>query len=283
MNRHQDWAIIVCLVGGGQEINTGEAGIHEWFMALTQRFENWHIHFSPHLIHTDEKTNRALQLLQHKNHVYTSDKLHLAINLRSYRAENLSHLIHELLDLKQKEAAEIRQNITNYPLVITRSLSKAKAWLHTQVHGSEKCGIVASSQAHRLRPLAIDIRTQVDPVHWFLADKDDIRSSDYLEDVATEFDIQGLELDYTCVVWDADFRYHQDGWQMYSFKGSKWQIMKAKERQTYLKNAYRVLLTRARQGMVIVVPEGNPQDKTRNPDFYNPTYNYLKEIGIPEI
>ncbi len=283
MDRHSDWAIIVCLVGGGQEINTGEAGIREWFNALIRRFPNWHIHLSSHVFTANQALHQILQRMQNRDHVYTSNLLHLATSLRSYRAENLAHFVQVVLDIQPEKARSILKNITNYPLIITRSLSHAKDWLRSQAHGSEKYGILVSSHAHRLRPLAIDIRTNLDPIHWFLENKDDIRSSDYLEDVATEFDVQGLELDYTCIVWDADFRYHSNGWQMYSFKGSKWQSIKSTERQTYLKNAYRVLLTRARQGMIIVVPEGDITDQTRSPIFYDTTYNYLKEIGLPSL
>jgi DUF2075 family protein len=137
-----------------------------------------------------------------------------------------------------------------------------------------------SSQAMRLKPYAIDVRSPMDPIHWFLDNKEDIRSSYYLEDVATEFQVQGLELDWTCVTWDGDFRYSPAGWQTYSFVGSKWQHINKEERKLYLKNAYRVLLTRARQGMVIVVPKGDKEDPTRDPSFYDSTYNYLVEIGF---
>ena len=143
---------------------------------------------------------------------------------------------------------------------MTRDLHKAKAWLKNQARGTERYGIVVSSQAQRLKPLAIDVRVTTDPIHWFLDGKDDVRSSYYLEDVATEFDIQGLELDWACVTWDGDFRYSEGDWQHFSFVGSKWHKIKKAERQLYLKNAYRVLLTRARQGMVIVVPEGDYAD-----------------------
>ena len=139
---------------------------------------------------------------------------------------------------------------------------------------------MVSSQAERLKPHAIDVKSPMDPIHWFLDGKEDVRSSYYLEDVATEFHVQGLELDWACVTWDADFRYTQtmDG-NIGHFVGKMESYQKA-ERQNYLKNAYRVLLTRARQGMVIVVPEGDTEDPTRSPEFYDPTFEYLKEIGF---
>ena len=283
MDRHKDWSMIVCLVGGGQEINTGEAGISEWINSLNRHFSDWHVHISSNLTDKEYAAGESLKLLENHPNVYTTDKLHLAVSLRSFRAEKLSLFVHQLLDRDKQAARETLQDLTRYPIVLTRNVDKAKQWLKLQARGSERYGIIVSSQAYRLRPLAIDVRVKPDPVHWFLADKSDIRSSYYLEDVVTEFDIQGLELDYTCVVWDGDFRYNDIGWGTYSFVGSKWQNINKEERKMYLKNAYRVLLTRARQGMVIVVPEGNPEDLTRLPEFYDATYQYLKELGIEEI
>ena len=170
-----------------------------------------------------------------------------------------------------------------YPIVLTRDVAHARNWLRRQARGSERYGIVVSSQAQRLKPHAIDVRTPVDPVNWFLADIDDVRSSYYLEDVATEFQVQGLDLDWACVVWDADFRYAAEGWQHHSFVGTRWNQIRQPDRKTYLKNAYRVLLTRARQGMVIVVPAGSAEDPTRKSEFYDGTYEYLRSAGIPVL
>jgi DUF2075 family protein len=201
--------------------------------------------------------------------------------MRSFRAENVSLLVKQLLDCKQLEATKtLAQVNSKYPIVLTRDLGKAKAWLKTQARGTERYGIVVSSQAQRLKPLAVDVRVSTNPIHWFLNGKEDVRSSYYLEDVATEFDIQGLELDWACVIWDGDYRYSPSGWKHYSFAGSKWNSIKKEERKVYLKNAYRVLLTRARQGMVIVVPSGDQTDPTRMPEFYDSTFEYLKSIGF---
>ena len=167
--------------------------------------------------------------------------------------------------------------------MLTRSLDQAKAWLRRQKRGTERYGMVVSSQAQRLRPLAIDVRCKPDTVHWFLDDITDIRSSLFLEDAASEFDVQGLKLDWTCLVWDGDLRWQGTRWGNYSFTGNKWQNIRAPERKAYQINAYRVLLTRARQGMVLCIPEGNPDDATRLPEFYDGTYQYLKQIGIEEI
>jgi DUF2075 family protein len=192
--------------------------------------------------------------------------------------------IKQLLDLDEEKAMITLKSISeHYPIVLTRDLSQAKRWLKEKARGSERYGLVVSSQAQRLKPYAIDVRSPMNPVHWFLNDKDDVRSSYYLEDVATEFHIQGLELDWACITWDGDLRYSELGWKTFSFVGSKWHHIHKEERKRYLVNAYRVLLTRARQGMVIVVPEGNAEDLTRKSEYYDPTYNYLKRIGIKTL
>lgn len=283
LDRHPDWATIVCLVGGGQEINTGEAGISEWIRALEKSFSHWDIWLSNKLTDSEYGAGEVLEQLKNRENVVHERVLHLAVSLRSYRAEHVSLLVKELLDMKVESAKETLCKLDKYPIVITRDLQKAKKWLRKQARGSERYGMVVSSQAERLKPYAIDIRPKIDPVHWFLNGKEDVRSSYYLEDVATEFHIQGLELDWACVAWDADFRYSSDGWIMKSFRGKKWQNINSKNRQQYLKNAYRVLLTRARQGMVVVVPHGDKEDPTRLPQFYDPTYEYLQRIGFQEL
>jgi len=284
LDRHDDWTVIVCLVGGGQEINTGEAGISEWIESLNRSFPEWHIYVSNRLTDSEYAAGKALELLNSHKTVITKKELHLSVSMRSFRAENVSLLVKNILDQNVEKARENYKSVFNkYPVVITRDLSKAKQWLKEKARGSERYGIVVSSQAQRLKPYAIDVRSPMDPIHWFLDGKEDIRSSYYLEDVATEFQIQGLELDWVCVTWDGDFRYSKDGWRCFSFVGSRWNNINKEERKLYLKNAYRVLLTRARQGMVIVVPEGDNEDQTRRPDFYIDTFNYLAEIGLEQI
>lgn len=281
IDRHPDWGVVVCLVGGGQEINTGEAGIGEWIGALNRSFPQWHVYISDRLRDPEYGAGQVLEMLRGRSHVHYDPRLHLSVSMRSYRAENVSMLVKQILDLDEPGARETLGQLSGqYPIVITRDLGKAKDWLRSNARGSERYGIVVSSQAIRLKPLAIDVRLKPDPVHWFLAEKKDIRSSYYLEDVVTEFDIQGLEVDWACVTWDADFRYSQEGWSHHSFRGDKWQRIHKPERQKYLKNAYRVLLTRARQGMVIVVPKGDERDPTRSPRFYDSTYSYLKSLNF---
>jgi len=281
LDRHKDWAVVVCLVGGGQEINTGEAGISEWIDSLNRSFPEWHVHISPRLFDAECAAGDALRSLETRKNVFLNEALHLAVSMRSFRAENVSLFVKQVLDCKPDDAKETLAQINSkYPIVLTRDLKKAKAWLKNQARGTERYGIVVSSQALRLKPLAIDVRATTEPIHWFLDGKDDVRSSYYLEDVATEFDIQGLELDWACVTWDGDFRYTEGDWHHFSFVGSKWQKIKKAERQLYLKNAYRVLLTRARQGMVVVVPEGNSEDHTRKHEYYDTTFEYLKSLGL---
>lgn len=284
LDRHQDWAVIICLVGGGQEINTGEAGISEWLNAINEKFSSWEVYISPNLTDSEYQAEEAIRNLQNKTLVNLNSSLHLKVSMRSFRAENLSLLVKRILDLDFDSAVQTYSDLSDdYPIVLTRDVVKAKKWLKEKARGSERYGIIVSSQAQRLKPFAIDVKSPMNPIHWFLNDKDDIRSSYFLEDVATEFHVQGLELDWACVTWDGDLRYSDLGWESYSFVGKKWQHIHKEERKKYLINAYRVLLTRARQGMVIVVPEGSTVDHTRKKEFYDPTFNYFQRIGLKVI
>jgi len=284
LDRHEDWAVIICLVGGGQEINTGEAGISEWLDALNITFLGWKVYISQQLTDTEYRATDAIEKLKLKGRVTFNENLHLSVSLRSFRAEKLSSFVKNLLDINVEKAKHDFLDFSQkYPIVLTRDLIKAKQWLKEKARGSERYGIVVSSQAMRLKPFAIDVKSPMNYVNWFLDDKDDVRSSFYLEDVVTEFQIQGLELDWSCIVWDGDLRYSNNGWQTFSFRGNKWVSINKPERKKYLLNAYRVLLTRARQGMVIVIPEGNQEDHTRKKEYYDPTFAYLSDIGIPQI
>jgi len=282
MDRREDWAVIICLVGGGQEINTGEAGISEWFRALESKYNDWHVYLSPDLLRPEHAAGEIVESMFKRDRSHTSKNLHLNVSLRSFRAEQVSHFVRALLDCEVTEASHYYNQFgEKYPICLTRSLRKAKDWLRLRASGSERFGMVVSSQAERLKPHAIDVRSPINPVKWFLDDKADVRSSYYLEDVATEFHVQGLELDWVCLSWDGDFRYSNGKWDHFSFRGSKWQRIKKESRKTYLKNAYRVLLTRARQGVVIFIPEGSDSDPTRQAAFYDPTFEYLCSLGLP--
>lgn len=281
MDRHADWCTIVCLIGGGQEINTGEAGLLEWLTALKDRFPTWEVHASALLDDRHYTVDAEAVRLLRTERVTKHPDLHLSVSMRSFRAERLSSFVAAVLDGNATEASRLLIDLqARYPIWVTRDLAQARAWLRSVARGSERMGLVASSGAHRLRPEGIHIKASIDPPSWFLNDKADVRSSYYLEDVATEFDIQGLELDWVGVCWDADLRFGKDGWEAYAFRGTTWQTVRADERRLYLANAYRVLLTRARQGMVIFVPEGDDADPTRSRAFYHRTFEFLRACGV---
>ena len=299
LDQREDWATIVCLVGGGQEINTGEAGISEWIKALNEMFPHWNVYISPKLTEPEYAEGKVNELLSDNRNVTYAENLHLGVSLRSYRAEKLSAFVHALLSFDDGAADLYNEIKEKYPIVLTRDMAKARKWLHDKVRGTERTGVLVTKESARFKPLAIHILPAGDEnaVHWFLDDKGDVRSSNYLEDAATEIQVQGLELDYTCVLWDADMRYKGDKWGFYRFNGkTNWVEQKGdtenkQELMKYMLNAYRVLLTRARAGMVICVPAGNGnktlngfwEDATRLPEFYDSTYKYLRDIGIMEL
>ncbi len=281
MDRHQDWAVVVCLVGGGQEINRGEAGIASWIDAIREHFPEWTVHISPNLVDSEYAAGAAISSLGNHPNLVKDAALHLSVSMRSFRAENVSQFVKAALDCDRDLAQEtFKDMMGRYPIAVTRCLDLAKSWIRQHARGTERFGLVATSGALRLKPHAIDVRAPVDPIHWFLSDATDVRSSFYLEDAATEFQVQGLELDWACVNWDADLRHAGSGWSFHSFVGSKWFVVRKDDRTRFLKNAYRVLLTRARQGMVIFVPPGNSSDPTRPPEFYDPTFAFLKSLGV---
>jgi len=284
MDRKEDWCTIICLIGGGQEINMGEAGLIEWFDALQNRFNNWDVYCSDQITHKNYSWGQDLASKLAALRSEQKQALHLAVSVRSYRAEKLSAFVGAVIDGDVDSAQELYSGIQkDYPIALTRNIGQAREWLRKMARGSERYGLVASSGAIRLKPEGIYAKVGIDPVTWFLNNKGDIRSSYYLEDTATEFDIQGLELDWTGVCWDADFRRVGNEWGLYAFKGTRWQDVNNQYRRVYLANAYRVLLTRARQGMVILVPTGDEQDDTRPPKFYDETYEFLLSCGIRQI
>jgi hypothetical protein len=284
MDRHDGWSVVICLVGGGQEIHSGEAGIAAWLEALRARFSTWRVHVSDTLVDSEYDAEESLHDLERCARVVRDPDLHLTASMRSFRAESVSKFVKAVLDGEVAAARALSSEfMARYPLAVTRDLERARAWVRGHARGSERYGLVASSQAQRLKPHAIDVRVDVDPVHWFLDGADDTRSSYYLEDAATEFQVQGLELDWICMNWDADLRRSGGRWSHHAFRGDGWTNIRKSDRQRYLLNSYRVLLTRARQGMVIFVPTGEPRDPTRSPAFYDETYAYLVDVGVPPI
>lgn len=284
MDRHDDWCTIVCLVGGGQEINTGEAGISEWIIALQSRYPDWDVHVSPRIVEPEYRAELELAGFLAEPRVHQQEDLHLAVSMRSFRAEALSEFVGHVVDGQALEACRTYKKICGaYPIYVTRDVASARDWLRKQARGTERFGLVASAGAARLRPVGIHMKAAVDPANWFLNDATDVRSSFFLEEVASEFDVQGLELDWTGVCWDGDFHHNGTAWVHQAFKGRKWQSVRDAARRLYLKNAYRVILTRARQGMVIVVPRGDQGDWTRPHNFYDGTYAFLRECGLPDL
>lgn len=282
MNRHQDWCVIVALIGGGQEINTGEAGLNGWIDALTRRFKDWDVYF-PDKLSQPEYAGGAVDCSA-INNCHIEPDLHLATSMRSFKAETLSHMVHYLIHNEPSKAYECYQQFKHkFPIRITRNFAQAKAWISSKARGNETKGLIASSGAIRLKSEAIFVKNRIAAADWFLNDVDDVRSCHFLEDVATEFDIQGLELDWCLIGWDADYRYEGTAFEHWKFTGTSWKKRQLEEQKRFLENAYRVLLTRARQGMVIFIPRGDEHDSTRPSTFYDDTFSYLKRCGIEVI
>lgn len=285
LNRHNDWATIICLIGGGQEINKGEsAGIYGWFDSLRNNYPNWDIYVSDKITDDEYSKGHNFAEMTKNMNVNIIEDLHLAVSLRSFRSENVSNFVKALLDVDIDTAKRLYEQFNNdYPVFVTRNLHKAKLWVRSQAKGSQRYGLTASSGAKRLRKYGIWVQNKIEGTNWFLNGKNDVRSSFHLEETATEFDIQGLELDWTIVCWDADLRFENGDFKHLKFVGTKWQNIKSADNILYLKNAYRVLLTRARQGFVIFVPTGDETDMTAKPEYYDGIYRYLKSVGIKEL
>lgn len=284
MNRHKDYAVIICLIGGGQEINTGEAGLPEWFSALRKHFSNWKIYVSNQITDNEYTRGNSLEEMLKGLDWQFKDKLHLSVSLRSFRSERVAGFVKSLLDFDIKIAQKLYSDLkSNYPIKITRNLETAFNWVRSKARGSERFGIIASSGAKRLRRYGIWVQNTIEAKNWFLNDRNDVRSSYFLEETATEFDIQGLEIDWAIVAWDADFRVVDNTFIPFNFTGTTWKNVNDNEKKLYTKNAYRVLLTRAQQGFAIFIPEGDDLDITTQKLFYDNTYKYFCDIGIEEI
>ena len=286
MDRHQDWAVIVCLVGGGQEIYNGEAGIIDWFRALQKKFRNWHIYLSDKITDSEYIGNSSIEELLTGCSYSLRPALHLGVSLRSFRSEKLAEFVKLLLDNEPSAAAAVYSELSiHYPIILTRDLDKAKEWIRKKARGTERYGLLASSEGKRLRGIGIWVPSVINHVGWFLNEKDNVDSSYFLEVAASEFKVQGLEIDYSILAWDADLRRSGKGFDYFKFRGTRWNHVNNMQQQKYLKNAYRVLMTRARQGMIIFVPSGtDPEDDpTRDSAFYDDIYKYLRSCGIKEL
>ena len=283
MDRHRDWCVVICLVGGGQEINTGEGGIAEWLQALRTRSPRWTVHMPRQICGDEYLPNGGAHRLTACEQVIDAPALHLSVSIRSFRAERLSEFVGAVIAGNSIAANELIASLNEYPIAVTRDLPQARHWLRQRRRGKERAGLLASSNGLRLKSHGVFVRAKVDPAQWFLAPRDDVRSSDALEDAATEFEVQGLELDWACVCWDANLRQGPHGWESFRFFGTRWQQIRDEARKSFLLNSYRVLLTRARQGMVIYIPPGDAEDITRAPKFYDDIATFLYQCGIPKI
>lgn len=285
LNRHEGWATIVCLIGGGQEINKGEsAGIAGWFESIKNSYPDWDVYISNKITDDEYSKGKSFDKLTEGIRYKIIEDLHLAVSLRSFRSENVAAFVKAFLDVEKGKAKELYEQFKNdYPIYITRELDTAKNWVKEKAKGSQRYGITASSGAKRLRKYGVWVQNKVNAPNWFLNGKDDVRASYFLEETATEFDIQGLELDWTIVCWDGNLRFNNNHFEHFNFNGTKWQNVNNEANILYLKNAYRVLLTRARQGLIIFVPNGESSDITMQPSFYDGIYTYLKEIGLEEV
>ena len=281
LDRWDDWAVILCLVGEGQEIHDGEAGIEEWANALKDKFSHWDVYLAKK---NSEFSNKFDGL-----NINDREDLYLYTTIRSLNAPNLPNFIEYLLKNDIDNAKKILEDNfkDDFSLYITRDLDKAKnkikkEALECEDHEDVRYGILAQSNALRLIPEGIFVKHNFDYTHWFLNKSEDMRSSNHLEIPATEFSIQGLEIDFSIMCWDANLRYIDDEFKCFEFWGCDYRNVNEIKRN-YIINSYRVLLTRARRGMVIFVPEGDDEDKTRLKEFYDGTYEYLKSIGIKEL
>lgn len=287
MDRHEDWAVMICLVGLGQDIYDGEVGINEWFRCGIEDFVGWELFYSPSIFHQTEDKDINSRMIQQCSRCHECLPLHLKTSVRSFRADKQCQFVDNLLDNNPAIAKALYAEIqAKYPVYISRDINASKKWIRAQVRGSQRCGVLASSSAQRLKPEGIYVATEIDVKNWFLAPSDDLRSSNMMEIVASEFKVQGLEIDWALVCWDMDLRRkNADEWEHYSFRGTKWMRRNQAEQKRYLVNSYRVLLTRARQGMVIFVPKGvdEEEDPTRNHKKYDEIYEYLLSCGIQEL
>lgn len=309
----RDWGVLVCLVGGGQEINTGEAGIGEWMSALTTNpdLKNWQVYVSEKLFEPEYQRKAAdgktlkehCDVLRSEGRLSKNSKcetLHLTTGQRSIRNNKVSDFVNNLLACNKEDARKLYEEIkATYKIYLTRDVNIAKNKLREMKKSGSyseeaRMGMLMSSEAARLRPLGYEIKKVNEYLSktpkWFLAPSEYICSSDFLEIALNEFFVQGLEVDYATVMWDADFRYDpiQKDWEYFCFNGeyNKWSKKdqpKQDIKRFYMKNAYRVILTRARLGMIIMVPEGDKNDSSRAKEFYDNTFEYLKEIGLEEL
>ncbi len=294
MERHQDWAVVIALVGGGQEINSGEAGLEEWGTALSSAAKSWTIYASPEALQGGSAvagsrlfpSARAPAL-----NLHSEPQLHLDVSVRTLKADTFATWVNHVVEGDATAAAALKAQ-DHFPILLTRSLSDLRLLLQQNTTGESRCGLAASSRATRLRAEGLEPDSTFHAGyrwdHWYLAPATDVRSSYQLEVFATEFEIQGLELDWIGLCWGGDFIWspQQNQWlirKLWPGDKSKWVPTRNPQQQIYRRNAYRVLLTRARQGIVLYIPTGDPTDPTRNPEDFNATAQFLITCGARRI
>lgn len=292
MERHSDWAAVIALVGGGQEINDGEAGLEEWGRALAQSSHPWVVYASPEVLEGGASTagHRLFEQTDLSINTITNSSLHLRTSNRSLRAEKLATWVNHVVE-GDAAAAEALRITERFPIFLSRELKHTRAFLRKQSIGPTRYGLVGSSGAARLRAEGLEpsstFHADYPWEHWYLASEGDLRSSFQCEVFATEFEIQGLELDWIGVCWGGDFIWDElRGWQLRIFRpssNSRWLSMKRPDRRAFRRNAYRVLLTRARQGMVIFVPKGDANDLTTRPEEFDSTAKFLLRCGLTPL
>lgn len=294
MERSTDWAVIIALVGGGQEIFLGEAGLEEWGRALSSTKKRWSIVASPEVLTggTSVAGHRLFESGIPSGLEFNEEPLaHLKVSVRSHRAQLIAEWVNDLLEPNAAGARSKCPDLDEFPIVLTRNLDDAREWLrqHSKGDPNSRWGLVTSSEDQRLRAYGLENSTAFRRGYqfekWFLAPPSDVRSSYALEVSATEFECQGLELDWVGLCWGGDLVPSEDGkhWIYRKFHGSKWKYCRSLEEQSFMKNRYRVLLTRARSGMVIWVPAGSQNDPTRDPRLYDRVYAHLIAAGVPEM
>lgn len=294
MERLPDWAVVIALVGGGQEIYLGEAGLEEWGRALSDRLDRWHVVASPEVLGGGESVagHRLFDGPIPPDLRFHEEPLaHLAVGVRSHRAQRWAEWVNEFLALRLDAARGLVPDPHEFPCVVTRDLDQARAWLRT-MRSSEpehRTGLVATSEDQRLRAYGLEsssaFRIGYPFDKWFLAPPDDVRSSFALEVAASEFECQGLELDWVGMCWGGDLTPGEDslGWEYRKFRGAGWQTVRQDVERAYVRNRYRVLLTRARRGMVIWVPIGSDDDPSRDPERFDHVHAALLAAGLPTL
>jgi hypothetical protein len=290
MERATEWSAVIALVGGGQEIHRGEAGLAEWGRALNRRTQAWRVLASPAAIEGGQSVagQKLFEVPPSKQlSIETIPSLHLDVSVRSPRAMRMADWVNAVLTGRGNQKTD--SSAADFPIVLTRDFSEAREWLRANADGEQRAGLLASSGALRLRAHGIEVSAPFRGGYpyddWFLGDRSDTRSSHWLEVAATEFECQGLELDWTGVCWGGDFLFSPGvgRWLCRRFRGTTWQTVRKPADVQYTINKYRVLLTRARKGIVIFVPQGNTTDATRDPTLFDATADFLNSCGIPSV